>query len=302
MPVNGEVREADTSSSTQASATFVETTKVDVRYTGDRSSLELTKIDEDDKTPLEGVAFNLYADKGENASGILLIENLTTNSEGKLLFKDLLAGKKYYLQEVRTLENYQLNDKRINFTAPAFEELIKITATNKKKPDPEPEPDPEPDPEPEPEPLPENPKPKPQPENPEPQPQPENPKPKPNPQPENPSPQPVPPQPQPEPENPQPEPENPEVEPKPQPETPQPQPQPSKPKPKPEKPTPTPQKPKPFPIDEVEPNPIPKRSPSITKEKDKLPETKTSSNMTLAYLLLSMAGVILLIRKKSSRH
>lgn len=72
-----------------------------------RGDAELIKVNEAGGV-LEGVKFGLYKENNE------LIEELTTNIEGKIGFDGLAAGK-YYFQELETTGDYALNNSKINF-------------------------------------------------------------------------------------------------------------------------------------------------------------------------------------------
>ena len=83
------------------------------------------KIDEDSKTPIEGVKFNILDSKGK------VLTTVTTDKDGKAEVKDLLKGK-YYYQEIEAPAFYEFSDKKIKFEINTNNEVIKQTVTNKK--------------------------------------------------------------------------------------------------------------------------------------------------------------------------
>ena len=76
-------------------------------YKGD---VQIIKLDDDDKTPLEGVEFKLVGDDGSTFTG-------TTNKEGKLSFTELIP-QHYVLTETKTVAGHQLLKDNIDITVP----------------------------------------------------------------------------------------------------------------------------------------------------------------------------------------
>ncbi|HEY4599750.1 MAG TPA: SpaH/EbpB family LPXTG-anchored major pilin [Cerasibacillus sp.] len=79
-----------------------------------RGDAELIKKGEDGKI-LEDVVFGLYDEDGNE------IEQLTTNSEGKVSVENLDQGK-YYFQEIKTVDGYAINTDKIYFEVVAGEQ------------------------------------------------------------------------------------------------------------------------------------------------------------------------------------
>lgn len=75
---------------------------------------------------LEGVKFSLL-----NSSKDIVIQNLITNGNGEIILENMLPGS-YYLQEVETLENYELNSELIEINLELNQE-IEIIVDNKLK-------------------------------------------------------------------------------------------------------------------------------------------------------------------------
>ena len=66
----------------------------------DKGSVEITKIDKDNKAPLAGVVFEVQDDKGK------VVTKVTTDKAGKATVSDLSVGK-YKLVEVESLPGYK---------------------------------------------------------------------------------------------------------------------------------------------------------------------------------------------------
>ncbi|GAE31828.1 Cna B-type domain-containing protein [Alkalihalobacillus hemicellulosilyticus] len=87
-----------------------------------KQHFELTKVDDVDGTPLEGVEFELY--QGSYPDGTLVAETYITNSEGEILIEHLPGGNAdeglpagdYYLIETAAKEHYELSTNPIIFT------------------------------------------------------------------------------------------------------------------------------------------------------------------------------------------
>ena len=90
-----------------------------------KGSLEILKIDEDSKAPIEGVKFNILNSKGK------VVTTVTTDKNGKAEVKDLVKGT-YYYQEIEAPAFYEFNNKKIKFKINTNNEVIKETVTNKK--------------------------------------------------------------------------------------------------------------------------------------------------------------------------
>ena len=90
-----------------------------------KGSLEIIKIDEDSKAPIEGVKFNILNSKGK------VVTTVTTDKNGKAEVKDLVKGT-YYYQEIEAPAFYEFNNKKIKFKINTNNEVIKETVTNKK--------------------------------------------------------------------------------------------------------------------------------------------------------------------------
>ena len=94
-----------------------------------KGDIELLKIDKDTQKPLKDVEFKIESlnsfDKGKTWT-------FTTNEEGKISLKDFNYGK-YQATEIKTKEEYILNNTSIPFEISEDGELIELTATNKVK-------------------------------------------------------------------------------------------------------------------------------------------------------------------------
>ena len=90
-----------------------------------KGSLEILKIDEDSKAPIEGVKFNILDSKGK------VVTTVTTDKDGKAEVKDLLKGT-YYYQEIEAPAFYEFSNKKVKFEINTNNEVIKQTVTNKK--------------------------------------------------------------------------------------------------------------------------------------------------------------------------
>ena len=94
---------------------------------GYNGSVELHKIDAVTKKALAGAVFDL-----ENQSGKVLQANLTTDSNGNLIVKNLKDGN-YQFVEVKAPQGYQINSKPIHFTindSSSNAVSVKVTAEN----------------------------------------------------------------------------------------------------------------------------------------------------------------------------
>lgn len=83
------------------------TTKIEVENNRKKGNLKIVKVDsENEEIKLEGIEFELYNDKKE------LINKLITNENGEATLENLDIGA-YYLKEVKTDEEYILNEEEI---------------------------------------------------------------------------------------------------------------------------------------------------------------------------------------------
>ncbi|MCB5903313.1 hypothetical protein LIV42_13700, partial [Bacillus cereus] len=74
----------------------------------EKGSVEITKIDKDNKAPLAGVVFEVQDDKGK------VVTKVTTDKAGKATVSDLSVGK-YKLVEVESLPGYKKLEKPVPF-------------------------------------------------------------------------------------------------------------------------------------------------------------------------------------------
>lgn len=91
-------------------------------------SVELTKVDEYNKSTLEGAKFDLLDDKGN-----VLKNGLVTNHEGKIIVKDLVGGS-YQFVETKAPEGYLLAKTPLNFVIEEGKTEVKVTFKNKMTP------------------------------------------------------------------------------------------------------------------------------------------------------------------------
>ena len=87
-------------------------------------SIEILKVDADTKKPLAGVVYRLFdADGNKIADG-------TTDTNGKVTFDNLKPGK-YSYQEISTVDGYQLDDTKYDFSLTSENLNVKVTRENK---------------------------------------------------------------------------------------------------------------------------------------------------------------------------
>ena len=87
-------------------------------------SIEILKVDADTKQPLAGVVYRLFdADGNKIADG-------TTDANGKVTFDNLKPGS-YSYQEISTVDGYQLDDTKYDFSLTSENLTIKVTHENK---------------------------------------------------------------------------------------------------------------------------------------------------------------------------
>lgn len=88
-------------------------------------SVEISKVDEYDQTPLTGAVFEL-----RNASGQVLLSGLPTDAQGKLVIPNLKAGK-YQLVETTAPADYVLSQNPLEFEIVDDGVVVQKTFTNK---------------------------------------------------------------------------------------------------------------------------------------------------------------------------
>ncbi len=110
-----------------------EVLKINVGNLIKKGKVKIVKTDSDTGQALSGVEFNII-DSSTNE----VIEKLVTDENGEVESMDLRVDKDYILQEVKTLENYILNEEEIHFNV-TEDEILEIEVKNKKQPEPEPE-------------------------------------------------------------------------------------------------------------------------------------------------------------------
>ena len=87
-------------------------------------SIEILKVDADTKKPLAGVVYRLSdADGNKIADG-------TTDANGKVTFDNLKPGK-YSYQEIGTVDGYQLDETKYDFSLSGENLNVKVTRENK---------------------------------------------------------------------------------------------------------------------------------------------------------------------------
>lgn len=87
-------------------------------------SIEILKVDADTKQPLGGVVYRLFDAEGNK------IADGTTDANGKVTFDTLKPGK-YSYQEIRTVDGYQLDDTKYDFSLTSENLNVKVTRENK---------------------------------------------------------------------------------------------------------------------------------------------------------------------------
>lgn len=100
------------------------TAAVNVENKKIRGSLEITKKSDDGKL-LSGVTFGIFTKDGKK------VAEINTNDKGIALADNLIYGE-YYLQELKTIDGYKLNDKKFHFTIHENGEVIKVEVINDK--------------------------------------------------------------------------------------------------------------------------------------------------------------------------
>lgn len=92
-----------------------------------KGSLVITKVDAESKTPLAGVTFRLF-----DSAGTTLKDSIT-DANGKVAFDDLRLGN-YTYQEIATLDGYQLDNTKHDFSLTSTNVNVTATVENSKKP------------------------------------------------------------------------------------------------------------------------------------------------------------------------
>ena len=87
-------------------------------------SIEILKVDADTKQPLSGVVYRLFDTEGNK------ITDGTTDANGKLTFDNLKPGS-YGYQEISTVDGYQLDETKYDFSLTSENLNIKVTRENK---------------------------------------------------------------------------------------------------------------------------------------------------------------------------
>ena len=99
-----------------------ETAEVKIENRKIRGNVEITKKSNDGKL-LAGVVFGIFTEDGNK------VLEITTDSNGKALAKELEYGD-YYLQELKTIDGYKLNDKKFSFSVRENGGTIQIEVIN----------------------------------------------------------------------------------------------------------------------------------------------------------------------------
>ena len=95
-----------------------------VYYPENGTKIVIVKKD-DEENKLEGVKFNIFNEKKE-----VIYADLTTNKDGEITVKNIEPGI-YYIKEIATLNNYEINNELIEANVAYNEELI-VTVLNAK--------------------------------------------------------------------------------------------------------------------------------------------------------------------------
>lgn len=99
-------------------------------YDKNNTSLKIIKIDNSTKEKLEGVKFKLLNGKKE-----ILINDIVTDENGEIILENVLPGK-YYIQEIETLDEYEIYKELIEVYIEYNEEkVIEIENTKKEIPE-----------------------------------------------------------------------------------------------------------------------------------------------------------------------
>ena len=87
-------------------------------------SIEILKVDADTKQPLADVVYRLFDADGNK------ITDGTTDANGKVTFDNLKPGK-YSYQEISTVDGYQLDETKYDFSLTSENLNVKVTRENK---------------------------------------------------------------------------------------------------------------------------------------------------------------------------
>ncbi len=87
-------------------------------------SIEILKVDADTKQPLAGVSYRLFDSAGNK------IVDGTTDANGKVTFDNLKPGS-YSYQEISTVDGYQLDETKYDFSLTSENLNVKVTRENK---------------------------------------------------------------------------------------------------------------------------------------------------------------------------
>ena len=87
-------------------------------------SIEILKVDADTKKPLAGVVYRLFDSEGNK------IADGTTDANGKVTFDNLKPGS-YGYQEISTVDGYQLDETKYDFSLTSENLNVKVTRENK---------------------------------------------------------------------------------------------------------------------------------------------------------------------------
>ena len=87
-------------------------------------SIEILKVDADTKKPLAGVVYRLFDADGNK------ITDGTTDANGKVTFDNLKPGS-YSYQEISTVDGYQLDETKYDFSLTSENLNVKVTRENK---------------------------------------------------------------------------------------------------------------------------------------------------------------------------
>lgn len=94
--------------------------------------LTVKKVDADEKTPLSGAVFALYA---EDACKTLVQQKKTSGADGIITFSGLIEGQTYYLKELSAPDGYQLKTAIYEVDKDAAEQMIENVQKSSNKPD-----------------------------------------------------------------------------------------------------------------------------------------------------------------------
>ncbi len=106
------------------SATYEDATgKTEDKFYKNATKIRIIKQDAETKERLENVEFNIL-----DSNKKIIYANLKTNSKGEIKISNLVPGK-YYIQEVKSIDGYELNDEVFEFNVNLNEEFT-ITVDN----------------------------------------------------------------------------------------------------------------------------------------------------------------------------